>query len=49
MSGYAFLELLKEQEAMARGANLGDKIHHAVYKTIKTSSTVDAISDGRHG
>lgn len=43
MSGYAFLELLKEQEAMARGANLGDKIHHAVYKTIKTNSTVDAV------
>jgi hypothetical protein len=43
MSGYAFLELLKEQEAMARGANLGDKIHHAVYKTIKSNSTVDAV------
>ncbi len=40
---YAFLDLLKEQEALARGANLGDKVHHAIYKAIKTNSSVEAV------
>ncbi|MBL8018168.1 MAG: hypothetical protein JNM27_00765 [Leptospirales bacterium] len=38
-----FLELLKEQEALARGANLNEKVHHAIYKTIKMNSTVEAV------
>jgi len=40
---YTFLELLKEQEALARGANLNEKVHHAIYKTIKANSSVEAV------
>ena len=32
---------------MARGANLADKINHAVYKTIKQASTPDAVRGGK--
>lgn len=39
---YPFLEILKEQEAIARGANLSDKINHAVYKAIKSLSSADS-------
>lgn len=52
MSGAAtnrtgFLELLKESEALARGANLAEKIHHAVYKAVKGSSTIESIRNGQ--
>ncbi len=39
---YPFLEILKEQEAIARGANLSDKVTHAVYKAIKNLSSADS-------
>ncbi|MBX7058562.1 MAG: hypothetical protein K1X75_10900 [Leptospirales bacterium] len=36
---YPFLDLLKESEAIARGANLSEKIPHTVFKTIQSLST----------
>lgn len=36
---YAFLELLTEGDAIARGANLTDKVNHTVFKTIQGLST----------
>lgn len=41
-----FLNLLKESDAMARGANLSEKTHHAVYKAIKSVSALDQIKNG---
>lgn len=41
-----FLNLLKESEAVARGANLSEKAHHAVYKSIKSVSALDQIKNG---
>lgn len=41
-----FLNILKESEAIARGANLSEKTHHAVYKAIKTVSALDQIKNG---
>lgn len=41
-----FLELLKESEALARGANLTEKIHHAVYRSIKSHSSIEQIRNG---
>jgi len=40
---YPFLDLLKEADAIARGANLADKVIHAVYKAVRTLSTPDAV------
>lgn len=40
---YPFLETLNESEAMARGANLDDKINYTVYNTIKGLSTQDSV------
>ncbi len=40
---YGFLETVKESEAIARGANLSDKINHTVLKAIKAASTRQAV------
>ena len=39
---YPFLEILRESEGVARGANISDKVNHAVFKTIQALSTVEA-------
>ncbi|MCB1138424.1 MAG: hypothetical protein KDK23_06680 [Leptospiraceae bacterium] len=41
-----FLNILKESEAIARGANLSEKAHHAVYKMVKSVSALDQIKNG---
>ncbi len=38
---YTFLELMKEADAVARGANLTDKINHSVFRAVKSMSTVE--------
>ncbi|MBI3395142.1 MAG: hypothetical protein HY042_04850 [Spirochaetia bacterium] len=43
---YTFLEVLKEADAIARGANLSDKINHAVYKTIKQCTSAESAKKG---
>ena len=40
---YGFLETVKESEAIARGANVSDKINHAVLKAIKQASNRQAV------
>ncbi|MCB1304802.1 MAG: hypothetical protein KDK37_11010 [Leptospiraceae bacterium] len=37
---------MKESEALARGANLSEKAHHAVYKAVKSLSALDQIKNG---
>ncbi len=41
-----FLNILKEAEAIAHGANLSEKAHHALYKAIKAVSALDQIKNG---
>lgn len=43
---FAFLELLKESEALARGANLNDKANHAVFKVVKSLSAAEKVKSG---
>ena len=38
---YEFLNLYHESEAVARGANLMDKVNHAVFKAIQAQSTAN--------
>ena len=40
LEDYPFLELLSAQTAAMRGANLDDKVNHAVYSAIQHSSTL---------
>ena len=44
---YPFLDLLRESEAMARGANLADKVNHAVFKEVRNRSTVDVARQNK--
>lgn len=45
---HSFLETVKESEALARGANLSDKINHAVLKAIKGASTRQTVKANQH-
>ena len=45
-SKYEFLEVLRESDAIARGANLSDKINHAVFRAIQKASTPTAVRSG---
>jgi len=47
MNKYPFLDLLTESDAMARGANLNDKVTHTVYRTIRSHSSTESIKAGK--
>ena len=46
-SKYPFLELVRESEAVARGANLSDKINYNVYHAVKKAATPQAARSGQ--
>lgn len=43
---YRFLELIKEGDAVTRGSQVGEKIHHAIYRTIRRLSSLDNVKAG---
>ncbi|MEQ8353144.1 MAG: hypothetical protein RH862_16825 [Leptospiraceae bacterium] len=48
MEELEFLQLRTEAEAMARGANLSEKIPHAVFQTIRQFSHTDQLKSGNY-
>lgn len=44
---YKFLELVRDNEAILRGSQVGEKNHHTLYRTIRRLSTLDMIRSGQ--
>ncbi|MBW7856975.1 MAG: hypothetical protein H3C43_01420 [Leptonema sp. (in: Bacteria)] len=44
---YKFLELVRDNDAILRGSQVGEKNHHTLYRTIRRLSTLDMIRSGQ--